>query len=80
MKCPGCNGEVRGIGDLAQILDTQGYCVECHGVLLRNNTLVMAADFCKCQTVPIEQTTFYFRPDGRHGWLHLKCGQITQTG
>ena len=81
MKCPGCNGEVRELkGNLTQILDTQGHCSDCHGALLRDKTMTLAVEFCKCKDVKPEQEIFYFRPNGRHGWLHTVCGQITQTG
>ena len=81
MKCAGCNEEVKVLeGDLADILDTQGHCSECQGVLLRDKTTALAVEFCYCPEVNPDHELFYFRPNGRHGWIHTVCGQITQTG
>ncbi len=77
MKCQACSGEMSMVwSDAMNPFDLIGTCKECGGVYLRDITYTLARAECTCKESQ-GNDTYFFRPNGNHGWLHLSCGQIT---
>jgi hypothetical protein len=79
MKCLACSGRVAMLQG-AKGFDTLGVCVECGGVLLKDKTDKLVKEWCICSKEVGEGEIYFWQECGGHGWLHLVCGQITQTG
>ena len=78
-RCPACGGEIiKAKSNFHH--DVLGTCQKCGLVILKNKTKTLAVSFCECPEVRPETEIGYYRPNGRHGILHLECGQIIQIG
>lgn len=79
MECKACGATVSELkGGLPT--DLLGVCQGCQAVYLKNERHFLAMEWCSCEKTEADQIVFFWSQDGRHGWLHSVCGQVTQTG
>ncbi len=85
MKCQACNGKVSLLRSGSfPTMDQKGVCKSCGAVYLNENRTILAKTWCACPQTSIHELKskecYFFCDNGDHGWMHLVCGQITQTG
>ena len=89
--CPKCKGtgiQKYRVTEKGVTTKHQMPCMKCHGntcmtiakaMEIQKEIEASKAMWCNCKTV-IAEDEQYFEDEHGHGWIHIKCGKVTQLG